>query len=434
MKLISYLNENICHGKQRDITTSHVSHDKGLPYKNCIASVCFKGTIWEKIDAIARVGFDSIEIMTTDLDEGSPDQILQYCEARHLSVSILQPFRDLEGYMCDQDFKNKLVRFEKTLIACKALRSDTILLCANCDKNSVADLELVVPQLREAADLAARYGVKIAYENLSWAAHYYQIETLVNIIEKVNKINFGACIDLFHINIHGSSLECLTRLSNKIFFVQYCDSPPLTKDIDILDHARNYRVFPFQGLYKNIFSSMKCLESLHYDGPLSLEVFNKSYKERTGQCTYVAEDALRSLVYLQAKFCDTFKATSYLPPSRITGIEIFNDFDNWSSVKISFGSPADEFDFSRRVTFLGFPEIKSTIISMNSHPSKLAKIRVMSRLAFNRTSLAIRTALGFEPQEAHVLNVNNEFNLPFQVVFGNENGVVLVLSLHEGGV
>ncbi|KAM9913167.1 hypothetical protein OXX69_001863 [Metschnikowia pulcherrima] len=409
----------------------HASQWKDLPYENSIATVCFEGTIWEKIDATAKAGFDAIEIMTPDLEEATPEQIVEYCETRNLSISILQPFRDLEGYTNQGTFEEKLRQFEDYLVTCRKLKSNLVLLCANCDKNSVSDLEIVVPQLRQAADLAANYGIRIAYENLSWAAHYSHLENMVTVIELVDRDNFGICVDLFHINIHGSSLRSLESLLRKVFFVQYCDSPPLTKDIDILEHARNYRVFPFQGSYKNVLESLELLERLHYDGPLSLEVFNSSYRERSGQCLCVAEDALRSLVFLQGRYCDLHKGTSYLPALKITGIEFPEYFESWSQARISFDSEGDIDTFHERTSFTGYFEIKAATTLSGEKLANIGYIRVSSRLEFTRTILALRAALGFEPCENHKLNISNGFNLPLQSVFRNKLEVSVVLALLE---
>ncbi|KAF8003738.1 hypothetical protein HF325_001186 [Metschnikowia pulcherrima] len=383
---------------------AHASQWKDLPYENSIATVCFEGTIWEKIDATSKAGFDAIEIMTPDLEEATPEQIVEYCETRNLSISILQPFRDLEGYTNQGTFEERLRQFEDYLVTCRKLKSNLVLLCANCDKNSVSDLEVVVPQLRQAANLAAKYGIRIAYENLSWAAHYSHLENLVSVIELVDRDNFGICVDLFHINIH---------------------------DIDILEHARNYRVFPFQGLYKNNLESLELLERLHYDGPLSLEVFNLLYRERSGQCLCVAEDALRSLVFLQGRYCDLHRGTSYLPALKITGIEFPKYFESWSQARISFDSEGDIDIFHERTSFTGYFEIKAATTLLGEKLANIGYIRVSSRLEFTRTILALRAALGFEPCENHKLNISNGFNLPLQSVFRNELEVSVVLTLLE---
>lgn len=419
------------YAKPRTVSTAQ-SHTEprtdALPYQNSIATVCFEGTVWEKIDATAAAGFDLIEIMATDLDEASPEQIVAYCDAHHLDVSILQPFRDLEGYTDAAVFSRKLAEFEAFVGQCTTLRTNVVLLCANCDEDSVADPAVVVPQLQAAAAVAAKYGVNVAYENLSWAAHYGKLEDLVAIVEQVDRANFGVCMDLFHINIHGSLLLCLRRLDHKVFFAQYCDLPALT-NIDILSHARNYRVFPYQGAYGNVLELLKLLADLHYAGPLLLEVFNRAYREKPGQCPQTAHDALNSLVYMQAVYCDTYLGTSMLPPVGLTDILVPFTSCDWADVEVTFDLDQSVAAFHARAARFQQPVLPKKIAVGAKCSLGVAFVNVPSRLMYNLYVMVLRAVFGLEPIAKHGLNVVNHFGLPMQSVFGNDLGVRVILSI-----
>lgn len=398
---------------------------KELFYKTSIATVCFNGTIFEKIDAVAGAGFDLIEIMTPDLDEASAEDIYDYCHERNLLISILQPFRDLEGFSDSAKFQSRLNEFEDLLKQTLALHTDTLLLCANCQEDVVDDDDLAVSQLRVAAKIAAKYNIKIAYENLSWATYNYLLERLVEIVLKVDEPNFGACIDLFHINIHNSPVSLVERLPGKVFFVQLCDSPIL-HGLGIMEHARNYRVFPFQGDYTNIMEVFDQVLKAGYKGYLSLEVFNKPYRERTGQCGIVADDALRSLVYLQAKYSDLERGTSYLPDLKLTGVSGLNC--DLGSVSLQFASETDIDGFHLRAQVFGYSSFCASMkTSIGSEGKSNHIVEVPTRFLYNRYVMIMKYVLGLTAHH----DQTNANNLPLQTSFGTENVSITLRVLEK---
>ena len=64
-----------------------------------IATVCLSGTLRQKIEAIAKAGFQGIEIFENDLitHDGSLGELRQLLADYRLKVLVYQPFRDFEG-------------------------------------------------------------------------------------------------------------------------------------------------------------------------------------------------------------------------------------------------------------------------------------------------------------------------------------------------
>lgn len=400
---------------------------KSVPYSNSIATVCLPGTIFEKIDAVAAAGFDLIEIMAPDLDEASPETIYEYCASRNLPVSILQPFRDLEGYADRAVFAAKLAQFEAFLQQCRQLHCDLVLLCANCDAASSGDRALIVSQLQEAADVAAKYGVRVAYENLSWAVHNAHLPLLVETIVAVDRANFGICMDLFHINIHGLLLDALDAVRDKLFFVQLCDSPDLT-DIDIISHARNFRLFPMQGDYANLAAALDKVVAAGFTGPLSLEVFNKLYKEFAANCAATADDALRSLLLLQAWHL----RPELLPPVQVTGMRSRSGATRVSDlrdVEILLALEQDVANVRVRAERLGYGKLVAGLHMLVGAGSGVLVVDVPSRLLYNRYTLMMRAVFGLRALHEHELSVADGINLPLQTAFGNGAAVVALSIL-----
>jgi len=145
--------------------------DMRFPIETSIATVCLSGSLPEKLEAIAHAGFDAVEIFENDLIQfdGTPHDVRDLNRKHGLRISMYQPFRDLEGILNPMIRKRTFERLERKLQLMRDLETDLILLCSNVGECS-GDMEVIVQDLREAAELAAEYNMKIAYEALSWGS------------------------------------------------------------------------------------------------------------------------------------------------------------------------------------------------------------------------------------------------------------------------
>ena len=64
--------------------------------KLSIATVCISGTLSQKLDAIAKAGFDGIEIFEQDFmtHHLSASDVGKLIEDHGLEITLFQPFRD----------------------------------------------------------------------------------------------------------------------------------------------------------------------------------------------------------------------------------------------------------------------------------------------------------------------------------------------------
>ena len=81
--------------------------------KRCIATVS-RGTLEDKLRAIAAAGFDGVEVFENDLvnSGASPREIRHLANELGLSIDLFQPFRDLEG-VSDEIYRKNLDRIER---------------------------------------------------------------------------------------------------------------------------------------------------------------------------------------------------------------------------------------------------------------------------------------------------------------------------------
>src|SRR5699024_3994883 len=101
---------------------------------------------------------------------------------------------------------------------------------------------------------------------------------------------------------HAVPLSFPTRRSSdldipgeKIFFLQLADAPALS--MDVLSWSRHHRVFPGEGAW-DLTDFLARVAATGYAGPVSLEVFNDTFRQADTQRTAI--DGLRSLRWLEA--------------------------------------------------------------------------------------------------------------------------------------
>lgn len=264
--------------------------------RRSLATVSLSGTLDEKLPAIARAGFDGVEIFVNDLlnSPDSPADVRRRAEDLGLGLDLYQPLRDLEALPPDV-FARGLKRAAHAFRVMEQLGTTTLLVCSNVSPDAVDDDDLAAEQLSEVARLAGESGVRIAYEALAWGRHVDDYRHAWRIVEKAGSPHLGVCLDSFHILSRGHDPAAIRDIpGDKIFFRQLADAPQLA--MDVLQWSRHYRCFPGQGGF-DLTSFAGHVLATGYRGPLSLEVFNDVFRQADPDRTSV--DAMRSLLALE---------------------------------------------------------------------------------------------------------------------------------------
>lgn len=139
------------------------------PLRKSIATVSLSGTLPEKLEAAAAVGFDGVEIFENDLltFDGSPRDVRRIAEELGLAITIFQPFRDFEA-MPDTVRARNLDRAERKFDIMQALGTDLVLVCSNVQQAAIDDDARAAADLAEMAERASRRGLRVGYEALAW--------------------------------------------------------------------------------------------------------------------------------------------------------------------------------------------------------------------------------------------------------------------------
>lgn len=308
-----------------------------------IATVCLSGTLRQKIEAIAKAGFQGIEIFENDLMtcDASVKDIRRMLEDQGLEVVTYQPFRDFEGL--PEPYRSKaLDRAERKFDLMAELGTDLLMVCSSVHPQALGGIQRAADDFYELGERARARNMRVAFEALAWGRFVYDYRDSWEIVRRANHEHVGLCLDTFHIFSRGVELQTILNIpGDKIFLVQVADAPRLS--MDHLSWSRHYRCFPGQGeLPLDQFVSN--LHATGYNGAFSLEIFNDQF--RSGSPENTARDAYRSLVYVNRSSESVTRQQGALlpnikPPAEIQFIEFAVD-------------PAEKQSLTQLLAALGF--------------------------------------------------------------------------------
>ncbi|MDQ0321668.1 4-hydroxyphenylpyruvate dioxygenase [Pararhizobium capsulatum DSM 1112] len=277
------------------VMNSVVQDREGYEMKTSIATVTISGELPEKLEAIARAGFDGVEIFENDFlaFDGSPADVGKLVRDHGLEITLFQPFRDFEG-MQEPLRSRTFDRAERKFDVMQELGTDLVLVCSNVSPASVGGIDRAAADFHELGERAAKRGLRVGYEALAWGRHISDHRDAWEIVRRADHPNIGLILDSFHTlsrKIDVNSIRSIPK--EKIFIVQLADAPLI--DMDLLYWSRHFRNMPGEGDLP-VTAFTEAVAATGYDGYLSLEIFNDQF--RGGSSRAIAADGHRSLIYL----------------------------------------------------------------------------------------------------------------------------------------
>jgi sugar phosphate isomerase/epimerase len=264
-------------------------------------TITLAGPLEPKLDAMRAAGFSHVMLNANDLagHPGGPDAAIQAVRRSGLRVTGFQVLRDFEG-LSGHLHAYKVDIAKAMLSMCRALGSRVLLACSSTSSHATGDLASLTKDLQKLAMLAVPYGIRIAYEALSWGRHVNEFPQAWQIVADADRANLGLALDSFHMLATGTSREALEEVDPaKIFLVQLADF--MWREIrsreERIDTARHMRVFPGEGVHSaDVGELVRTLDRLGYRGDYSFEVFNDDYTQLPVRL--VTERARRSVKWL----------------------------------------------------------------------------------------------------------------------------------------
>lgn len=197
-----------------------------LSYATCSVGYKDEHTLPQRLEAIAAAGFQAIELSmpdivsfanlhlrtnelpgTKEIDDHDFDDLVPIsgliktmCDAQKLKVLMLQPFANFEGWPADSpERKDAWERARGWRRIMEAVGTDMLQVGSSdsSEKKIGTDRTRFVKDLQELADFLAEKGFRICYENWCWSTHAKHWEDVWDVCQKVNRSNFGLCLDTF---------------------------------------------------------------------------------------------------------------------------------------------------------------------------------------------------------------------------------------------
>jgi sugar phosphate isomerase/epimerase len=264
-------------------------------------TITLAGPLEARLGAIRGAGFTQVMLNANDLagHPGGAPAAIEAVRKSGLRVTGFQVLRDFEG-LSGHLHAYKVDIAKAMLQMCHDLGSRVLLVCSSTSSHATADFDSLKKDLQKLAMLAVPYGIRIAYEALSWGRHVSEYTQAWELVAEADRANLGLAIDSFHILATGTSTERLEEIvAGKIFLVQLADFmwQQIRSREERIDTARHFRVFPGEGVHgAEVSTLVRTLDRLGYRGDYSFEVFNDDYTQLPQ--AVVAERARRSVKWL----------------------------------------------------------------------------------------------------------------------------------------
>ncbi|CZR51818.1 related to dehydroshikimate dehydratase [Phialocephala subalpina] len=294
-----------------------------LPYKlDCAKANNITGIeiFFEDLEYVARSqsSLSATEPIPPEAQLAAAHTIRQLCDERSLEIIGLQPFLHYEGLRDRQEHAKRIEKLKLWFQLAKILGTDVIQIPGNfLSKDEITDdLDVVVGDLQEVADMGLKETpvIKFAYENLCWSTYFDTWEKVWDLVERVDRDNFGMCLDTFNItgkvyadpaapsgktpnaaaDIQRSMEELVKKVDvKKVFYIQVVDAEKMRNPL-VKGHAffaedqparmswsRNARLFAFEeGGYLPVLDVTKAIiVGLKYKGWVSMELFSRTMSE-----------------------------------------------------------------------------------------------------------------------------------------------------------
>lgn len=305
-----------------------------MPFRPAIASPSVGHqtvhSITSRLNAAVSSGFKLIELVEDDLSFYARDHwgtittatmlqaaegVKSLCNQLGIKPFIFQPFWFYEGLLDRKEHDAKIEKLRLWMQLVKILDIQIVQIPTNwMTQGTTGDFDVIVDDLNEMADIGLGQDpvVSFAYEGVAWGTHIDTWQGTWEMVKRVNKPNFGLCLDTYHIvardwadptlpgckrpdgdeNLKRSMDELVREVDvSRVFYVQLGDAElldqPLVKghpfhndeQLPRMAWSRNARLFawedgqagclPLESVVDAIFNKLK------FRGYLSMETFSR---------------------------------------------------------------------------------------------------------------------------------------------------------------
>ncbi len=262
--------------------------------KPCISeATTMAASFAEDVQTFAAAGFRAMEVWLTKLEKhlerNSPADTRKLLEDQSMPL-VAASYQG--GLLLSQGEQRKahFDQFRKRLEICQSLNIPQLLVIADfTGKVDATSLERALVSLKQAAQWAAGFNVRLGLEFRSSGAFCTNLNTALALVTQSGEPNVGVCLDMFHFYTGPSKTEDLKLLTKEtLSYIQVCDLAGVPREL-----ARDSdRILPGDGDFQFEPILQRCRE-IGYDGYIALELMNPLLWEMPG--SHVAEMGMKAL-------------------------------------------------------------------------------------------------------------------------------------------
>src|SRR5438552_8748924 len=266
--------------------------------KLCVSeATTMPATFADDVEACGQAGCPALEVWLTKLEQhleahsATATRELLAANGVTLAAAAYQG-----GLLLSQGEQRKahFDHYRRRLELCEAFGIRTLLVVAGFSRAVEAtDLERAVVSLRQAAQWADGFGVRLALEFRGSDAFCASLDTAVRLVETCGEANVGVAFDVFHYYKGPSKFEDLDLITPKnLAFVQVSDLAGVPRELA----TDADRILPGDGDLP-LTTILAKLQERGYDGWVSLELMNPTlWQLRPTQVIELGMAALRRVL------------------------------------------------------------------------------------------------------------------------------------------
>src|SRR5579871_5528628 len=266
--------------------------------KPCISeAVTLSSTFAEDVNGYADGGCHALEVWLTKLEKHlethSVADTRKLLEDREMTLAAASY---QGGLLLSQGEQRRAHydHFRRRLDLCQHLGIPTLLVAADfAEAVDQTALERAVVSLKQAAQWAAPFQVRLGLEFRGSARFCASLDTAVSLVALAGEPNVGVNFDVFHYYTGPSKFEDLALLTPaNLAFVQFCDVSGIPRELA----TDADRVLPGDGDFQ-LRPVLEQLRRQGYDGYVSLELMNPLlWKIKPTQVAELGYSALERLL------------------------------------------------------------------------------------------------------------------------------------------
>src|SRR6266478_8498617 len=265
--------------------------------KPCISeATTMAASFAEDVQACAAAGFRAMEVWLTKLETHLEKHSLADTRKLLEDQQMHPAAASYQGGLLLSQGEQRKAHFDhlrKRLEICQSLSIPLLLVIADfTGETDSTGLERALVSLKQAAQWAAGFNVRLGLEFRSSATFCKSLDTALALVAQCGEPNVGINFDVFHYYTGPSKLEDFTLLTREnLAFVQLSDMAGVPREL-----ARDAdRILPGDGEFQ-LASILEQIRAIGYEGYISLELMNPVLWQM--KPSQVAEMGMKALMRL----------------------------------------------------------------------------------------------------------------------------------------